>query len=84
MDHQYSQYFDFCFSGSNQAQNNGSSSSTSGLGLSNLPQLLTAAGAQGQILAVGPQVRITVSSPGDLDSDVNAHLLHQKPYKFYM
>ncbi|XP_048755274.1 POU domain, class 6, transcription factor 1-like isoform X2 [Ostrea edulis] len=42
-------------SGSNQAQNNGSSSSTSGLGLSNLPQLLTAAGAQGQILAVGPQ-----------------------------
>ena len=43
--------------GSNQAHSSSSSSSSS-LGLSNLPQLLTAAaGAQGQILAVGPQVR---------------------------
>lgn len=58
--------FGTLITGSNQAHSSTTpSSSTSSLGLTNLPQLLTAAaaGAQGQILAVGPQVRAFLILP---------------------
>lgn len=58
--------FGTLITGSNQAHSSTTpSSSTSSLGLTNLPQLLTAAaaGAQGQILAVGPQVKAFLILP---------------------
>lgn len=62
-------------SGSNQAHSSTTpSSSTSSLGLTNLPQLLTAAaGAQGQILAVGPQVLNQLSLSHNTTSSSSSH-----------
>nr|XP_034310810.1 putative protein TPRXL [Crassostrea gigas] len=62
--------------GSNQAHSSTTpSSSTSSLGLTNLPQLLTAAaaGAQGQILAVGPQVLNQLSLSHNTTSSSSSH-----------